>query len=76
MLRTHVALFDDLKYDDIEEWLGHRPAITDSLPMLGQVSPTRKSIPHLAISTLVLRVGPSQAKFFQISSPKTRQTWI
>ena len=39
MLRTHVeSLFDDLKYDDVEEWLGHRPAITDSLPMLGQVS--------------------------------------
>ena len=32
------SLFDDLKYDDVEEWLGHRPAITDSLPMLGQVS--------------------------------------
>ncbi len=39
MLRTHVAaLFNDLNYDEIVEWLGHRPAITDSLPMLGQVS--------------------------------------
>ena len=42
MLRAHVeSLFDDLKYDDIEEWLGHRPAITDSLPMLGRYPPTR-----------------------------------
>ena len=63
MLRTHVeSLFDDLKYDDIEEWLGHRPAITDSLPMLGQVSPDQEIYAAFGHQHLGLTGGAKSGK--------------
>lgn len=30
-----AALFPDLTYDRIDEWMGHRPATADSLPVIG-----------------------------------------
>ena len=30
-----AAIFHDLEYDRIDEWMGHRPATTDSLPVVG-----------------------------------------
>lgn len=33
--RQTEALFPDLKYDRINEWMGHRPATADSLPVIG-----------------------------------------
>ena len=30
-------LFADIKYDDITEWLGHRPTTANSLPLIGRV---------------------------------------
>ena len=36
MLKNKVnELFPNLKFDEKNEWLGHRPALVDSLPMLG-----------------------------------------
>ena len=37
------ALFPDLTYDSINEWLGHRPATTDSLPIIG-ASPNASNV--------------------------------
>ena len=36
MLRKRVAeLLPDVHYDDVVEWMGHRPAPADSLPLIG-----------------------------------------
>jgi len=41
LLRKKVkALFPKLKYDTEEEWMGFRPAPTDSLPLIGEVGST------------------------------------
>ncbi len=29
--------FPTLEYDGTEEWLGHRPTLADSLPMIGEI---------------------------------------
>jgi len=40
-LKRKVAeMFPDLTYDECEEWLGHRPATSDSLPLIGEVGKT------------------------------------
>ena len=40
-LRRAVAqAFPDLTYDDSVEWLGHRPAPADSLPLIGEIGQT------------------------------------
>lgn len=43
LLRGAHALFPGLTYKSKQEWLGHRPAPTDSLPILGQ-SPKNSDI--------------------------------
>ncbi|MEH6404080.1 MAG: FAD-dependent oxidoreductase [Sneathiella sp.] len=44
LLKNQMAeLFPDLKYDRIDEWMGHRPATADSLPIIG-VSPKAKNV--------------------------------
>lgn len=43
LLRTQMAkLFPDLKYEKQIEWLGHRPALIDSLPMLGHIDKEKR----------------------------------
>ncbi|MFV2052126.1 NAD(P)/FAD-dependent oxidoreductase [Aliiroseovarius sp. YM-037] len=32
--------FPDMTWEDEEEWLGHRPATTDSLPLIGEINGT------------------------------------
>jgi len=32
--------FPDLEYEGSEEWLGHRPTLADSLPMIGEIGKT------------------------------------
>ena len=36
-------LFPDLTYDQVDEWMGHRPATADSLPVIG-VSPKAQNV--------------------------------
>ncbi|MCY4035787.1 MAG: FAD-dependent oxidoreductase [Hyphomicrobiales bacterium] len=39
MLKRRIKqLFPGLEYREQSEWLGHRPALTDSLPMIGRVT--------------------------------------
>lgn len=41
MLMRHVErCFPQLQYDSTEQWLGHRPATSDSLPFIGQIDAT------------------------------------
>lgn len=36
LLKKHITeLFPELKYDRIDEWMGHRPAPADSIPFIG-----------------------------------------
>ena len=38
LLKRQVsALFPELKYDEIREWMGHRPSTPDSLPLIGAI---------------------------------------
>lgn len=44
LLKKQMAdLFPDLTYDRIDEWMGHRPATADSLPVIG-VSPNANNV--------------------------------
>lgn len=44
LLKKQMAeLFPDMEYDSMNEWLGHRPATTDSLPIVG-VSPNATNV--------------------------------
>ena len=36
-------IFPDLRYKRIETWQGHRPALTDSLPIIGRL-PNRRNV--------------------------------
>ena len=39
LLMTSIrAAMPDLRWDEQTEWMGHRPVLTDSLPMIGEVS--------------------------------------
>ena len=43
LLKTQIAqLFPDLEFEKQVEWLGHRPALIDSLPMLGHIDQNEK----------------------------------
>ncbi len=38
LMKRVTQLFPDIKYDRIEEWIGHRPAPVDSIPFIGSVN--------------------------------------
>ncbi len=41
LLKRQVAeTFPTLEYDGVEDWLGHRPAPSDSLPLIGEIGQT------------------------------------
>lgn len=40
LMRKFKTTFPDVTYSETEEWLGHRPAPTDSLPFVGQIRNT------------------------------------
>lgn len=40
LMRNFKTTFPDVTYGETEEWLGHRPAPTDSLPFVGQIRNT------------------------------------
>ena len=55
-------LFPDLLYKDIDQWLGHRPALTDSLPMLGHIDPEKKIWLAFGHQHLGLTAGPKTGR--------------
>lgn len=41
LIRKHAkAVFPDLSYDSVEEWMGFRPTTPDSLPLMGELGGT------------------------------------
>jgi D-amino-acid dehydrogenase len=39
LLKSNAAkLFPEIKYERIDEWLGHRPTTANSLPLIGRVN--------------------------------------
>ncbi len=40
LMRQMKATFPDVEYSDTVEWLGHRPAPSDSLPLIGEIGKT------------------------------------
>ena len=42
LIRQHVAAaFPQLEYEGMQEWSGHRPAPSDSLPLIGEIGSTK-----------------------------------
>ena len=39
--RQTLEVLPDLRYDRVDEWMGHRPSTTDSLPLIGPVGDER-----------------------------------
>lgn len=63
MLKHHVKrLFPDLRYDRISEWLGHRPATPDSLPLIGALETFKNIRTGFGHQHLGLTAGPKTGR--------------
>jgi D-amino-acid dehydrogenase len=63
MLRRQVAqLMPNLKYDDVVEWMGHRPAPADSLPVIGANDAHGKSYSAFGHQHVGLTGGPKTGR--------------
>ena len=58
LLKNHIKdLFPNLKYKEKIEWLGHRPALVDSLPMLGYLDKNKQILVAFGHQHLGLTAG-------------------
>ena len=63
LLRKQVAaLLPDLKYDEVVEWMGHRPAPADSLPTIGANDASGKSYSAFGHQHVGLTGGPKTGR--------------
>jgi len=63
MLRRQVKqLLPDLQYDDVVEWMGHRPAPADSLPLIGANDPEGRSYSAFGHQHVGLTGGPKTGR--------------
>jgi D-amino-acid dehydrogenase len=63
MLKRQVAkLMPDLKYDETIEWMGHRPAPADSLPLIGANDPKGRSYSAFGHQHVGLTGGPKTGR--------------
>ncbi|SFI33636.1 NAD(P)/FAD-dependent oxidoreductase [Jannaschia pohangensis] len=63
MLRRQVArLMPDLEYDEVVEWMGHRPAPADSLPLIGANDPQGRSFSAFGHQHVGLTAGPKTGR--------------
>ena len=63
MLRRQVKqLLPDLQYDDVVEWMGHRPAPADSLPLIGVNDPEGRSYSAFGHQHVGLTGGPKTGR--------------
>jgi len=63
LLRRQMAeLMPDLRYDDTVEWMGHRPAPADSLPLIGANDPTGRSYSAFGHQHVGLTGGPKTGR--------------
>ena len=63
LLRRKVAeVLPDLRYDDVVEWMGHRPVTPDSLPLLGATDPEGTCLSAFGHQHLGLTAGPRSGR--------------
>lgn len=63
MLRRQVKkLLPDVTYDDVVEWMGHRPAPADSLPLIGANDPQGRSYSAFGHQHVGLTGGPKTGR--------------
>ena len=63
MLKRQVgAIFPDLQYDSVVEWMGHRPAPADSLPLIGANDAAGKSYSAFGHQHVGLTGGPKTGR--------------
>lgn len=63
MLKRQVAaLLPDVRYDSMVEWMGHRPATADSLPLIGANDAAAKSFSAFGHQHLGLTTGPKTGR--------------
>ncbi|MGB0440508.1 MAG: NAD(P)/FAD-dependent oxidoreductase, partial [Paracoccaceae bacterium] len=59
----HVAqIFPDLECDAVVEWMGHRPAPADSLPVIGANDPAGRSYSAFGHQHVGLTGGPKTGR--------------
>jgi len=64
LLKRQVKeLFPELEYDEIKEWMGHRPSTTDSLPLIGALEKTPNVWAGFGHQHLGLTGGPRTGKW-------------
>lgn len=63
LLKRHVAqILPDVHYDRIDEWMGHRPAPADSLPLIGATNDTNTAFAALGHQHVGLTAGPKTGR--------------
>lgn len=63
MLRRQVtAILPDMTYESVVEWMGHRPAPADSLPLIGANDPQGKSYSAFGHQHVGLTGGPKTGR--------------
>jgi D-amino-acid dehydrogenase len=62
LLKHGKTLFPKLAYESVEEWLGHRPALADSLPAIGRLQHYPNVILALGHHHLGLMAGPKTGR--------------
>jgi D-amino-acid dehydrogenase len=63
MLRRQVEqLLPDVRYDDVIEWMGHRPAPADSLPLIGANDTGGRSFSAFGHQHVGLTGGPKTGR--------------
>ena len=63
MLRRQVAkLLPDVSYDEVVEWMGHRPAPADSLPLIGANDAEGRSFSAFGHQHVGLTSGPKTGR--------------
>lgn len=73
LLKRQVkALFPELEYDEVKEWMGHRPSTSDSLPLIGAFKNHPNIWAGFGHHHLGLTGGPRTGKWLaQLISGKT-----
>ena len=60
--RQIAALFPDLTYEHMSEWMGRRPATTDSLPLIGPATAIGNGHMAFGHQHIVLTAGPKTGR--------------
>ena len=63
LLKRQVSdLLPKMSYDDVVEWMGHRPAPADSLPSIGSNDPASRSYSAFGHQHVGLTAGPKTGR--------------